>query len=70
MVLADVDIGMSNLRNVTVLNDVTGPEIIILRENAGDYTGGRADEVISDLVASGRARKVSGKEMEEMMKGN
>ena len=70
VVLADVDIGMSNLRNVTVLKDVAGPEIVILRENAGDYTGGRADEVISNLVASGRARKVSGKEMEEMMKGN
>ena len=64
VVLADVDIGMSNIKNVTVLKDVSGPEILILRENAGDYTGGKAGEVISELVASGQARMVTEGELE------
>lgn len=55
VVLADVDIGRSNLRNVQMLREVENQKLYLLREKAGDYTGGRADKIIAELVESGRA---------------
>lgn len=69
VVLADVDIGMNNLKNITALRDVENSQILILRENAGDYTGGKGDSVISELISSGKAWKVGKDEIEKMTIG-
>ncbi len=55
VVVADVDIGRSNLRNIEILQEIAGKQIYIRREKALDYTDGKADAIVRQLLACGAA---------------
>ena len=67
VVLADVDIGMNNLKNISILPALSKTPICILREKAGDYTGGRGETIITNLIADDRARRVTAEELTELI---
>ena len=52
VVLADVDIGRINLKNIQVLEEAD-KEICVLREQGKDYSGGQADAILSRLSEKG-----------------
>ena len=60
VVLADIDVGHSNLKNVEALRrvDFDTQKLCILRGEGKDYTGGSALEIVDELVASGQAAEV------------
>lgn len=55
VVLTDVDIGRSNLKNIEVLEHLSSQKLYIVRENASDYTGGIGDRIIRSLLSEERA---------------
>lgn len=67
VVLADVDIGMNNLKNISILSALSKTPICILREKAGDYTGGRGETIITNLIADDHARRVTAEELTELI---
>lgn len=58
IVLADVDIGRSNLKNIEILEHAGNREILVIKGSSQDYTGGKAHAVIASLISSGKARYV------------
>lgn len=55
VVLTDVDIGRSNLKNIESLEHLSSQNLYIVRENAADYTDGIGDKIISALLNERRA---------------
>ena len=55
VILTDVDIGRSNLKNIEVLEHLQDQKLYILRENASDYTGGVGDSIIRTLLTEEKA---------------
>lgn len=69
IVAADLDVGHSNLANIEILEHAAGREILAVRGEGKDYTGGRAEAVMNSLLAAGKARIVEkDKLLEEVLK--
>lgn len=50
VVVSDVDVGQSNLKNIEILRDIQNKPVYILREKAKDYTDGKKAEKIFDQL--------------------
>lgn len=58
VVLADLDVGISNLKNIEILEHAGDKKILVVEGNGQDYTGGKADKIIETLVEKGKAERV------------
>ena len=67
VVLTDVDIGRSNLKNIEILEHLSSQNLYIVRENASDYTGGIGDKIINSLLAEKKAISLTKKELIEIL---
>ncbi|MFR1722802.1 ATP-binding cassette domain-containing protein [Emergencia timonensis] len=67
VVLTDVDIGRSNLKNIESLEHLSSQNLYIVRENASDYTGGIGDKIINSLLAEKKAISLTKKELIEIL---
>lgn len=67
VLLADIDVGHSNLKNIQALQRLKNQKLYILRGEGKDYTGGEALRVVEELVETGRARELSNERLEQMI---
>lgn len=66
VLLADIDVGHSNLRNIEILQsiDEAKQQLYILKGDGRDYTGGEAETILSNLIAEGRGREIKREALE------
>lgn len=66
VLLADIDVGHSNLKNIEVLEEVDSDiqKLYILRGEGKDYTGGVAESIVDRLVENARGTVLSREELE------
>ncbi|MBR5316230.1 MAG: ABC transporter ATP-binding protein [Firmicutes bacterium] len=69
VVLADIDVGHGNLKNVEALNhvDFEHQKLYVLRGQGSDYTGGKALAIVDGLVGEGKAVVVKKEELEQLI---
>lgn len=67
IVLTDVDIGRSNLKNIEILKHLSSQKLYVVREHATDYTGGIGDSIINSLLAEKKAISLTKKELIEIL---
>ena len=69
VVLADIDVGHSNLKNIEALRsvDFDAQKLCILRGEGKDYTGGSALAIVDGLVADGKAVEVDREGLEALI---
>ena len=69
VVLADIDVGRSNLKNVEALRhvDFDAQKLYILRGQGKDYTGGSALAIVEGLIAEGKAVEVKKEDLENII---
>ena len=68
VILADLDVGHSNLKNIEALQQVDRlkQKLFILRGEGRDYTGGAAEQIVDELIAGGRGLIVTREELESI----
>lgn len=66
VLLADLDVGHSNLKNIEALKEINGlkQKLFILRGEGRDYTGGAAEAIVDELMKTGRGLVVTREELE------
>ncbi len=67
VLLADIDVGHSNLANIKALKSVN-PErqkLYILRGEGKDYTGGKALEIVEEMITRGCGQEVNRQQLEK-----
>lgn len=67
VILTDVDIGRSNLKNIEILEHLSSQRLYIMREQASDYTGGIGDQIIDSLLTDQRAIGLTKERLEEFL---
>lgn len=69
IVVADIDVGHSNLKNIEVLQSVNfdTQQLYILRGQGKDYTGGSALEIVDRLIAERKAVEVDKEKLETLI---
>lgn len=65
VLLADLDVGHSNLKNIEALQQVNAlkQKLFILRGEGRDYTDGKAVQIVDSLIAEGRGLVVNKDEL-------
>lgn len=68
VILADLDVGHSNLKNIEALQQVNPlkQKLFVLRGEGRDYTGGVAEKIVDELIASRRGLVVTREELESI----
>ena len=68
VLLADLDVGHSNLKNIEALRKVNPmrQKLFVLRGEGKDYTGGQAEAIIDGLIASGHGLEVKKEDLETL----
>ena len=68
VLLADLDVGHSNLKNIEALQQVNPmkQKLFVLRGEGKDYTGGQAEAIIDGLIASGHGLEVKKEDLETL----
>ena len=68
VLLADLDVGHSNLKNIQALKQVNPmrQKLFVLRGEGKDYTGGQAEAIIDGLIASGHGLEVKKEDLETL----
>ncbi|MBR3784985.1 MAG: ABC transporter ATP-binding protein [Firmicutes bacterium] len=69
VVLADIDVGHSNLKNIQALKhvDFDTQKLYVLRGVGKDYTGGEALAIVDRLAAEGKAVEVDKEGLEQLI---
>ncbi len=68
VLLADLDVGHSNLKNIEALEKVNPmtQKLFILRGEGRDYTGGQAEEIVEGLITKGCGLEVKRQQLETL----
>ena len=66
LLLADLDVGHRNLKNIEALKEINGlkQKLFVLRGEGKDYTGGTAEAIVDGLIETGRGLAVTREELE------
>ena len=70
IILTDVAIGHGNLRNMQIVKENTDKKIYIIKAENRDYTDGKAEEMIKDIIATADPILLEKSELLDRIKNN